>query len=137
MQNEPAFVDANIFIDVARKRKGWKASALALTEIKKLNGVVSSLTVAIIYFIKLRTMPALKARQETRELIQGLGVVAVTPDAVNQAFDNVSIEDFEDALQFYCAKAAAKTIVTRNKRDYEAAETELQVMTPEEFLARL
>jgi predicted nucleic acid-binding protein len=137
MQNESAFVDANIFLDVARKRKGWKASALALTEIKRINGFVSSLTVAIIYFIKLRTMPPLKARQETRELIQGLRIVAVTSEVVNQALDNTAIEDFEDAMQFYCARTAAKAIVTRNKRDYEAVGKELEVMTPEQFLARL
>ena len=137
MQNEPAFVDANIFIDVARKRKGWRASALALTEIKRINGFVSSLTVAIVYFIKLRTMSPLKARQETRELIEGLRIVAVTSEVVNQALDNTTIEDFEDAMQFYCAKTATKAIVTRNKRDYATIEKELEVMTPEEFLARL
>ena len=137
MQNEPAFVDANIFIDVARKRKGWRASALALTEIKRINGFVSSLTVAIVYFIKLRTMSPLKARQETRELIEGLRIVAVTSEVVNQALDNTTIEDFEDAMQFYCAKTATKAIVTRNKRDYATIEKELKVMTPEEFLARL
>lgn len=137
MQNEPAFVDANIFIDVARKRKRWKASALALTEIKRINGFVSSLTVAIIYFIKLRTMPPLKARQETRELIEGLRIVAVTSEVIIQALDNAAIEDLEDAMQFYCAKTATKVIVTRNKRDYATVEKELEVMTPEEFLARL
>ncbi len=65
MQNEPVFLDANVFLDVARKRKGWKASAAVLISTKMRNGFVSSLTVAIIYFIKLRTMPPLKARQET------------------------------------------------------------------------
>ena len=137
MQNEPPFVDANIFLNVARRRKGWKASAAALTEVKKINGFVSSLTVAIVYFIKLRTMSPLKARQETRELIQGLRIAAVTSEVISQALDNMAIEDFEDGIQFYCAKTAAKVIVTRNKRDYAAVEKELQVVTPEQFLAKL
>jgi predicted nucleic acid-binding protein len=135
MRNDSVFVDANIFLDVARKRKGWKASTAALIEAKRKNGFVSSLTVAIIYFIKLRNMPPLKARQETRELIQGLRIAAVTSEIINQAFDNTAIEDFEDAIQFYCAKTA-RFMVTRNKRDYEAIEKELEVVTPEEFLTK-
>ena len=107
MQNEAAFVDANVFLDVARRRKGWKASATALAEIKRRNGFVSALTVAIVYFIKLRRLSPPAARRETQELIEGLRIATVTPEIIRHSFENENIEDFEDAIQFYCAKTLA------------------------------
>lgn len=134
MLNEDAFIDANIFIDIARKRKGWSSSAAALAEIKKRKGFVSALTVAILYYVKLRGVSPQNARQETRELIHGLRVAPVTQEIICAAFDRTNLEDFEDAIQFYSARAVAKTIVTRNKRHYVAVQDELEIITPEEFL---
>lgn len=136
MENEPVFLDANIFLDVARKRKGWEASATALAEIKRRNGFLSSLTVAIVYFIKLRTTPPVRARQETRELVEGLQIAAVTSEIIRQALDDLNIEDFEDAIQFYCANEVAKSMVTRNKRHHAAAGRDVEILTPEEYLSR-
>jgi len=134
MPNEAAFVDANIFIDIARKREGWSSSAAALARVKKKNGFVSALTVAIVYFSKLRSLSTQRARQETQELIHGLRVAPVTEETIDAAFAASNIEDFEDAIQFHCAKAVARVLVTRNKRHYTSAQNELEISTPEEFL---
>jgi len=134
MPNEDAFVDANIFLDIARKRDGWSSSAAVLAKIKKRSGFVSALTVAIVYFIKLRSMPMRRARQETQELVHGLRVAPLTQEIVEAAFVTSDIEDFEDAIQFHCAKAVAKVIVTRNKRHYDSVHNEVEISTPEESL---
>ncbi len=46
-----------------------------------------------------------------------------------------SFNDFEDAIQYYSAKAETGicAIVTRNKADYSASE--IPVLSPEEYLA--
>ncbi len=51
-------------------------------------------------------------------------------EMINQVLDNTAIEDFEEAIQFYSAKTAARVVVTRNKHDYAAVDKELKVFTP-------
>lgn len=58
-------------------------------------------------------------------------------DAEIQSALASSFKDFEDAIQHFTAKAEGgiSAIVTRNKADYSASE--IPVLSPEEYLAKL
>lgn len=132
------FVDANVFIDIQRKRANWsKSFAVVETVVDGENeGYISALTPAIIYFLRRRVTSEDKARRETLDAIEGFKIVGLTDELLRKAFKEDRIEDFEDAIQFHSAMDVAKIFVTRNKRDYKAVSKEIEVMTPEEFLKK-
>ena len=136
--SERVFIDANIFLDVTKKRRGWQSSLNFITSVKegKIKGYISVLTVAIVYFMRLRVLPMDRARHDSQELIKGFEIVAVTPEMVKEAYAEKKIEDLEDAIQFHCAKSVVKTFVTRNKKHYEKVKNEIEILTPEEFLKK-
>lgn len=60
----------------------------------------------------------------------------MTSEIVKAAFEEDRIQDFEDAIQFHSAKDRVDVFITRNKKDYEKVKKEIEVLTPEEFLAK-
>ena len=62
-------------------------------------------------------------------------VTSVDSVAVKSAVE-LGTKDFEDALQYFSAKSiGADCIVTRNVKDFSFSE--VQVLTPQEFLAQI
>jgi len=132
-----ALIDVNVFEDVFRQRDGWQASTGVLGAISKgqIDGVVSALTPAILYFFRKRSRGEQAARQAVQGILRNLTVVALDGVAIDSAYAT-ALPDFEDALQFEAAVAAsANVIVTRNKKDFK--QDRIQVLTPEEMLAQL
>ncbi|MFQ6074764.1 MAG: type II toxin-antitoxin system VapC family toxin [Candidatus Bathyarchaeia archaeon] len=132
------FVDANVFIDIQRKRTNWKKSFAVVRAVLegRHRGYISALTPVIVYFLRRPVTSEARARRQTLDVIDGFEIVDLTAELVNTAFQEKRIGDFEDAIQFHSAKSVAKTLVTRNKRDYRGVEDELEVLTPEEFLEK-
>ena len=135
------FVDVNIFIDVFQRRAGWSSSlqVINLVRKKRVEGCVSSLTVAITYFLRKNQRQAKKisdsqARADIQDLMQGFDILPLDSDHVLSAFADRRFRDFEDAMQFYSAKGKADVIVTRNKKHYSGVTDEIQILSPEEFL---
>jgi hypothetical protein len=62
-------------------------------------------------------------------------VSAVTEAEIQSALSS-TFKDFEDAIQYFTAKAedGVSAIITRNKGDYSVSE--ILVLSPEEFLAK-
>lgn len=70
---------------------------------------------------------------EMIKLSKLLNVVSITKDDFAAALE-LKARDFEDALQYYCARTNnCEIIVTRNKKDFTFSS--VAVLTPEEFLA--
>lgn len=143
-QHQPApvlFLDANIFIDILQERPGWQSSLAIVTETKakRFRGSLSSLTVAIIHYIRKRQVPERQARQDIKSIIEGFDILAVTSDHVHASLSDESkklFTDFEDALQFHSARGIAGAMITRNKRHYSRVTKEIQILTPEEFMRK-
>jgi hypothetical protein len=136
-----AFVDANIFLDVGRKRKGWEASSALISEIRQKygsenQGFISILTTAIIYFTFLGRYSPKESVQELRKLVKGFATVDLSQEDFEEALSDERISDFEDRLQFYAAKKVCHTLVTRNKKHYRNVENEIEILAPEDFLAK-
>ena len=131
------FVDVNVFMDVQRKRAGWKQSFAVIKSVVegRNEGYVSALTPVIIYFLRRRVRDEESARRETSDLIKGFKVVSLTEEILSNSFKEERIDDFEDAIQFHSAKGC-DVFVTRNKRDYEGVRDQIEILTPEEFIER-
>jgi len=67
MESRPSvFVDANVFLDVLWKNKGWESSLEVIEKVRRgeIKGFVSVLTIAIIYFFHSQEFTKRKARTE-------------------------------------------------------------------------
>ncbi len=134
-------IDANLFEDVIRKRKGWRASSAVLNLVKKGNvdAGLSAWTVAIIYYFRRQSgMNDAAARRKTTEVLKGFAVLDLTAKVVSLALSDRRFSGFEDALQFYTAQEnGVDVFVTRNVRHFRVVKDEITILTPEEFLAQI
>jgi predicted nucleic acid-binding protein len=101
-------IDVNVFEDVFRQRDGWQASAAVLSTISKgeIDGVVSALTPAILYFFRRRSRGEKASRLAVQGILRKLTVVALDGAAIEAGYA-APLPDFEDALQLEAAVAAA------------------------------
>jgi predicted nucleic acid-binding protein len=130
------FLDTNVVLDVFARRQPFYADSArvwALAERGKVRGLVSALSMANLYYVVRR----LSSRAAAMEMLKAMrGCVALTPcDApvLNLAID-AGFADFEDAVQYFSARAAAADVlVTRNTDHFPGADP--PAMTPTAFLA--
>ncbi len=130
-------VDINIFEDIYRQRTGWEASLAVVSYVRtgKLDGYVSALTPPILYFFGRRTLNEPLSRKTVRETLASFTIVPISEDTLEAAYDS-SLPDFEDAIQFQCARiAAVERIVTRNKKHFR--QNIITVSTPEEIVTEV
>lgn len=126
-------VDVNIFEDIYRQRAGWEASLAVVSRARTggIGGYVSALTPPILYFLRRRTQSEQLSRRTVRQVLASFKIVPIGEETLEAAYDS-SLPDFEDSIQFQCAKAASvDRIVTRNKSDFK--QDEIAVSTPEKF----
>ena len=130
-------VDINIFEDIYRQRAGWEASLAIVNHVRtgKIDGYISALTPPILYFFRRRTLSEPLSRRTVKQALTSFKIVPLGRDILEAAFDS-SLPDFEDCIQFECAKSVAVDhIVTRNRRHFRQAE--IAVSTPEEILKEI
>lgn len=131
-------IDANIVLDVLQKRiphyaessKVWK-----LCETDQVEGYVSTLSFAnLVYIMRKELTP-----EGIEEVMKKLSIIFSFADLKEyDIMDAVRMKwgDFEDALQAVIAfRIGADYIITRNVKDFK--NSNVMVLTPEEFLARL
>lgn len=130
-------VDINVFEDIYRQRAGWETSLIILNHVRsgRIEGYVSALTPPVLYFFRKRTLSEPLSRRTVRQALVSFKIIPIGEDTLEAAF-NSSLPDFEDCIQFECAKSAAVDhIVTRNKRHFRQAA--IAVSTPEEILKEI
>ncbi len=132
------FLDTDVVLDHLADRQPFAEYAhrlLALAETGELTVCVSALSFSNLYYL----LRKLKGHGEALALLGKLRLLvrvsAVTETAVQAALSS-SFKDFEDAIQYFAAKAEGgnSAIVTRNKADYSTSE--IPVYSPDEFLAQ-
>ena len=127
-------IDINVFMDVLTKRSGWMESLAAIKGIKKHNiqGYVSALTVAVIYFLRVRSVPEMQAREDAKFIVKDFKIVPLTPKILQLALDS-DLPPFEDNIQLFSAKAKrVDFLITRNKKHF--VQEHVKVLNPEELL---
>ncbi len=130
-------VDINVFMDILEVREGMESSLQTLSILREQDeycGFVSALTVPILHYFESREHGDSKARTNVRKILKDFTVIDLTDEMIQRAFDEESIPDFEDCIQYHSAKVAlCNAIITRNVRDFQRIE--MNVYTPEEFLS--
>ena len=95
---------------------------------------ISFLSVANYAYIA-RKRPQEELHEDIRLIIESFIVFAQNKEQIEKAI-SLRPKDFEDTLQFQCAKqAGCECIITRNKKDFSFSD--IPVLTAEEFLAEI
>lgn len=132
---ERIFVDTDVALDLLDERAPFYKSAAQLfsrADQNELIILISSLSFTTIHYVLRKKY----ASSESRKLLGRFKVlVQVIPvdDKVIELALTSSIQDFEDAVQYYAAiENQATAIVTRNLKDYK--KSVIPVMTAEGYL---
>lgn len=118
------FVDSDVILDLLLAREPHAASAVqlfALFQDGELEGCVSPVILANLFYILRQGMPAPQARATLRKLRLLLRVLPIDEEIIDRALAS-SFSDFEDAIQYYTAVAHdMSALVTRNRKHYRDA----------------
>jgi predicted nucleic acid-binding protein len=132
------FLDTNILMDILGRREPFYDSAAqigTMVETGKLNGIVSAISVATVFYLLRRHSGISNANLGLR-WIRGFFTIASCDDKVIFQAMDAGWRDFEDAIQYFCAcRADANCLITRNEEHFE--EADLAVMSPKAFLTSL
>ncbi len=136
--NKRIFIDTNIMLDFLGERGPFYApiaKIATLAEKEKLTMVVSPISFATVnYFLSKFENPKI-AREKLRKFRILSEICSLDAHTIEKGL-NSSIEDFEDALQYFSAtESDCELIITRNGKDFK--QSLLPIMTADEFLSSL
>lgn len=134
-----AFLDTNILIDYLADRKPFSTEAAKLIDQayrKNLNICISAVSFNNIYYILRQSCSHTETIQVLTEMQEWVQTIGVSGEIIKKSLAS-GFKDFEDAIQYYCAKSAGKVdfIVTRDVKGFKSAS--LAILTPREALAVL
>ena len=135
---EKVFLDTNVVVDLLGEREPYydaAAKIATLADKGKIEVFVSALTYSTVYYLLSR----FENQTQVKEKIRKFKLIAQTSDLTDNIIDrslSSNFNDFEDALQYYCAiKMDCKILITRNVKDFK--ESGMPVLSPEEYLKSL
>ena len=131
------FIDTNVLIDFIHEREGAKDAAdiLQLGEEKKIRTAASFLTLANTAYIIRKGRTQSELYSLLTDLSEMIEILSMDEQQFKDAL-NRPASDFEDVLQYECAKAhECDVIVTRNSRHFPFAQ--IPVLSPAEFLGQM
>lgn len=130
------FLDTNVVLDFCAEREEFFRPAAIIFQLGregKVELVASATTFINSFYILRREYSHDELYDRLKSIANSCTVSPADANVIKQAFDNV-YPDFEDAVQYFSAKALeTDIIITRNKDDFTMAEDGM-VLTPEEFL---
>ena len=129
------FVDTDVILDLLSQRVPhfhFSAVLFSLAEMGKFELYTSPKVMVNTFYILRKNLGNENAKNALRKLRIILHVIDSSEKVLDLAL-NSNFNDFEDAIQYYTAlNADIQTIITRNLKDYKAAD--ILVQTPEMFL---
>ena len=130
------FFDTNVVLDVFTQRKPFyddSARIWAFAEQGRIRGLVSAVSVTTLFYVVRRQRSKAVAIEMLRAVRGCVGLAVCDAAILERAIDG-GFDDFEDAVQFFSAKAArADVLLTRNLDHFPT--DDLPVLTPAAFLA--
>lgn len=128
--------DTHVILDFLLRREPFSSTAarlVARVEGGEIEGLLCATTVTTTHYLLERALGRDQALAAIRKLLSLFTVAGVDGKTLSLALE-LSFSDFEDAVLHEAARlSGAKVIVTRNAKDFQAAE--LTVETPEELEA--
>ena len=131
------FIDTNVIIDLLLKRDGYAEAALIMESGKQsiISLHASVLTMANLAYILRKELKGESLYQALRTISSLIHVTTLT-DKDFQAAIELKANDFEDALQYFCAFSNnCECIITRNEKDFSFSK--IQVLSTKDFLTNL
>jgi predicted nucleic acid-binding protein len=129
------FVDTDIIYDLLAKRDPhYQAAAklFTLSDEEKIQISISALSIANIHYLISKQLSGERAKQILRKFRLLIHIVPLNEKIIDLAL-NSKFNDFEDAIQYYCAiENECDILLTRNLRDYKKAQ--ITVMTALDFI---
>ena len=131
------FLDTNVLIDFFADRKPFSIDAARLFDYslkKKINIYISAVSYNNIYYIVRQSLSHAETIKMLTEISEWTNVIDLPKDIINKSITS-DFKDFEDAIQYNCAKSINKIdlIVTRDTKDYKVSS--LPILTPKEAVA--
>lgn len=127
------FFDTNVIISSILNRDDsmLACAALSACDFHLVEGYISFLTVANTAYVIKKGRTTIEMKLLLQQAIEGLSVLSMNENQLKRAY-SVEANDFEDVLQFECAKDAnCDIIVTNNMKDYRFSN--IEVMSTEDF----
>lgn len=128
------FLDTNILIDLAMERE-CRSEAEMIWELAD-NSIIDIFATTLSYANAAYVMRRLSSDERyarLHALTKGVAIVPLTKAHITKAIAHPT-KDFEDMLQYQCARAAnCDVIVTNNTKDFKEFCT-IPIMTSREFL---
>ena len=133
-------IDTNVVLDMFLEREPFvdmSRQVIALSiRCSNVHSFISASAVTDIYYISYKNLKDHQiVREKFKKLFKFVGVVAVTPENIHDAFA-LNWKDFEDSVQYSVAKSNNfDGIVTRNMQGF--TDDEVKIFTPEEICAHV
>lgn len=129
------FLDTNVMLDsaLAREEFGMEATAiLSACEYKKIEGYLSFLSVANMAYTLKKGRTTESMKEILKDYTSYLTILPMDNDQLQQAY-SIDAPDFEDVLQYECAKASGcETIVTSNTKHFKFC-NDIEVVSTVDF----
>ena len=129
------FFDTNILLDVLLKREKLfegSAKVWSLSNVKKIHGYISAISVNNLYYIINKLKDRRTAEQFVEQILTDFHIISLTEVVLKNAHRNSSV-DFKDMIQYYSAiNAKCSFLLTRNISDFP--KSNLKIITPEKFI---
>jgi predicted nucleic acid-binding protein len=120
------FLDANILISVLNKEYPLftvSSRILSLASNPKFEVYTSPLCLAIAFYFAEKKSGTALAKKKISLLCQHIKIAENLKEGVANTLKNVSINDFEDGLEYYAAKESkCNYIITEDKSDFYFSE---------------
>ena len=126
------FIDTNIFLDSYLERdEGIAKSLFNFLEIHDTQIYLNDISIINIAYIIRKKFSKEKIKKTINLIINQYNIVPATEQIISYA-NNSSFKDFEDGVQYFCAKEIeADLIITNNKKDFSSSK--IEVLTAVEF----
>ena len=129
------FVDTDIVYDMLATREPYYQAAarlFTLSDETKIQLFISALTIANIHYLISKHLSSNETNQILRKFRLLVHIVPLNEKIIDLAL-NSDFNDFEDAIQYYCAvENDIEILLTRNLKDYKKAQ--ISVMTAQDFI---
>lgn len=130
------FLDTNILLDVLIRREPFfsaAASIWTLAEKNKIRAYISAISFSNVFYLARKYGGKAIAGQSVKSMNAVFNTVAVDRQIIEASIQS-GLEDFEDAIQFQCAKRCrAKILITRNPKHFP--DNELTIMSSDQFVS--
>ena len=133
------FLDTNVLIDFLADRKPFSLEAAKIFNYsfkKKVTIYVATVSYNNVYYILRQSCTHAETIKILNELQEWTEAIDVSKDVIRKALKS-EFKDFEDAIQYNCAKTLNKIdcIVTRDTKDFKTSS--IPTMTPKEALTMI